>query len=78
MSRKPKKPARKHIAITLDITVPAWMTARDARREVRTLINHQSNYMDGRWLITPEGRHWEEVHEKTVRAHRVAPVKSPK
>jgi hypothetical protein len=43
------------------------MTAAQARREVRTLINDQTNYMD-------RGPGWEEVHDKTVRARRVAPA----
>ncbi len=35
----------KQIYLTVDLTVPKWMTAAQARREVRTLINHQSNWM---------------------------------
>lgn len=35
---------RKTIRLLLTVSVPAEMSAADARREVRTLINDQCNY----------------------------------
>lgn len=35
---------RKAVEMTVRVTVPITMSARDARREVRTLITHQCNW----------------------------------
>lgn len=35
---------RKFVTMTIVVSVPAEMSAMDARREVRTLVNHQSNF----------------------------------
>ena len=35
---------RKLVPMVVMVSVPATMTARKARREVRTLINHQANW----------------------------------
>jgi hypothetical protein len=35
---------RKQFTMILTVSVPAKMTAKEARREVRTLITHQSNW----------------------------------
>ena len=35
---------RKLVTMLLTVSVPAECSAADARREVRTLITHQSNY----------------------------------
>lgn len=51
---------RKRMTLRVEITFPAWMTAAEARREVRTLINKQTN-----WLAY--GRDWQEVDERTIR-----------
>lgn len=37
---------RKTVRMLVAITVPAKLTAAEARREVRTLINEQCNYLD--------------------------------
>jgi hypothetical protein len=37
---------RKTVRMLVTITVPAKLTAAEARREVRTLINEQCNYLD--------------------------------
>lgn len=71
-----KKPRRKTLTVQVEITVPSWMTAAEARREVRTLINHQANYMSGRWSGSDLRSEWLEVHEKTVRARRVSPARA--
>lgn len=63
-----RKPTRKTVRIYVEVTVPTWMTVSQARREVRTLINNQSNYMD-------HGPDYQEVWEKTVRATRVGPIR---
>jgi hypothetical protein len=36
---------RKEVSMTVTVSVPHWMTAAQARREVRTLINHQCGYL---------------------------------
>jgi hypothetical protein len=36
---------RKTVTMLVRVSVPVDMTAAEARREVRTLINDQSNYM---------------------------------
>lgn len=35
---------RKQVTMTVTVSVPKWMTAAQARREVRTLINQQCFY----------------------------------
>lgn len=52
---------RRTLTMTVTVTVPAWMTQAQARREVRTIINHQCN-----WLS--HGPNFEEV---IVRARKV-------
>jgi hypothetical protein len=37
---------RKTVRMLVTVTVPAKLTAAQARREVRTLINEQCNYLD--------------------------------
>lgn len=61
----PKTPARKEVTMTVTVSVPAWMNRAQAKREVRTLVNDQCNYMD-------HGPDLEEVHEKSVRVKRMA------
>lgn len=53
---------RKQITMTVTVSVPLWMTAAEARREVRTLINHQSNWS-------------QHVDEGDVKARRVEPAR---
>lgn len=57
---------RKELNMTVKVTVPAWMTVAQARREVRTLINDQANYLS----YNPAD--WQqEVTEKSIRAKAV-------
>lgn len=35
---------RKKISFLVTVSVPGWMTAAEARREIKTLINDQCNY----------------------------------
>lgn len=71
-TRKPRrKPARRVIGMTVYVSVPSWMTSAEARREVRTLIEDQSNYM----THGPDGQ---EVHEGTVKVRRMAPFMRPR
>jgi len=55
---------RKRVTMQVTVSVPTWMTAREARREVRTLINEQCNYMS-------LGQDDQQVDPDTVRAVRV-------
>lgn len=54
---------RKEVEMTVVVSVPTWMTKAQARREVRSLINHQANWMS-------HGPNYEEVWEKTVRVRK--------
>lgn len=65
------KTTRKTITMSVQVSVPSFMTAAQARREVRTLINDQSNYLSG---IMDRNGEWREVHDKTVRAKSVTPA----
>jgi|GEM_PF-6641029 len=38
-------PKKKVVEVIVKLRVPAWMTPSEARREVRTLINEQCNFM---------------------------------
>lgn len=58
---------RKQITMTVTVSVPRWMTAAQARREVRTLINDQCNYMS-------HGPNFDDVE---VKARAVRPGVSP-
>lgn len=60
--------SRKRITMTVTVSVPHWLTAADARREVRTLINDQTNYLDG---FYDRRERYREIHDKTVRAVKV-------
>lgn len=35
---------RKRVTMSVTVTVPHWMSAADARREVRELVTHQRNW----------------------------------
>lgn len=58
---------RRKITVEVTVTFPDWMTVAEAKREVRTLINNQSNYLD-------HGPDFQDVHEKTIRASKVQRV----
>jgi len=61
---------RKTTSAKVTFTYPDWMTAAQARREVRTLINNQSNYLS-------HGPDYQDVDEKTIRAIAVQPIARP-
>ena len=65
---------RKIVYMTVKISCPIWLSAQDARREVRTLINYQSFY--GAYRISSVG--FDEVSSDNFRALGVAPAKGPK
>ena len=44
LANKESTMKRKLFTFTVDVTVPGKMTERTARREIRTLINYQSNW----------------------------------
>lgn len=51
---------RKRITVAVTVSFPSWMKPGDARREVRTLINNQTNYLEC-------GPDYQDVDEKTIR-----------
>jgi len=55
---------RKIVRMVVDVSVPVWMSPRDAQREVRTLINEQCGYLSN-------GPHGEDV---VIRTTKVAPM----
>ena len=57
---------RKQITMSVTISAPGWMTAAQARRKVRTLINEQWGYMN----------HGPDHADLAVRTRAVRPVKS--
>lgn len=56
---------RKQLHLSLTVTAPAWMTAEMIRREVRSLINHQSNFLD--W--SPHG----EIGPESIKVRKLGP-----
>lgn len=41
-----RKPRTKRVTMLVTVTVPRWMTAAHARREVRTNILHKSDWLN--------------------------------
>jgi hypothetical protein len=58
---------RKLVTMLLTVSVPASMTATQARREVRTNINNQSCYLD---FVGPD------MDEVIVKVRGIAPAKA--
>ena len=58
---------RKQITMTVTVSAPVWLTAAQARKEVRTLINQQTfwGHRD------PTGEVWE-IGESNFRAAKVS------
>lgn len=54
----------KRITMAVTVSVPRWMSSSQARREVRSLINHQAG-----WLS-----HGPDYEDVTVRAVKVGPA----
>lgn len=44
---------RKNVTMLVTVSVPSRMTAAEARREVRTLIKYQHNYIAGEDDVKP-------------------------
>ncbi|USN15613.1 hypothetical protein KIKIMORA_04950 [Brevundimonas phage vB_BpoS-Kikimora] len=57
---------RKELEFTVKVTVPAWMNRAQARREVKTLLNDQCNY-----LMSNPANFMQEVTEKSIRAKAI-------
>lgn len=60
-----EKRKRKSVTMTVTASVPGWMTAAQARREIRSRINHGAGYLS-------HGPNFEEVE---VRASAVTPYR---
>lgn len=60
---------RKALTMSVTVTVPHWMTAAQARREVRSLINDQCGYMI-------DGGPQNDYADATVKARTVTPNRS--
>ena len=58
---------RKRVAMLVVVSTPDWMTAQQARREVRDGVEHGCEYVSGPGL-----------REGTMRVRRVAPTRAPK
>lgn len=58
---------RKQVTMSVTVSVPSWMTAAQARREVRTLINDQCNFLSS----GPMELGWPGVD---VKARQVRPI----
>lgn len=56
---------KKQITMVVTVSAPAWLSAAEARREVRALINEQCFYGHR------NGKTWEEIDQSNFRARRV-------
>lgn len=56
-------PKRKRITMTVTVSAPHWLTAAQARKEVRSLINDQAHY--GHFNHEDP---WDDVDETSFRA----------
>ena len=65
-----KRPKAKVVTMLVTARVPAFLSAAEARREVRTLINEQSGFLS-------HGPNYEEVVTRAVSV-RAAPRSNPK
>lgn len=68
MSRK----AKKHVTMLVTVSGPHWMTAVQARQNVRDLINHQAH---------TGTRHWDsgdEIDQYNFRVSKLSPKKEEK
>lgn len=61
--------SKKKITMLVTVSVPDWLSAADARREVRTLLNEQCFY----GAMHPEGL--DSIDEYNFRAARVASLR---
>jgi len=58
----------KTVTMLVEVRCPVWLTAAQARREVRTLINEQTFY--GCHALSRSGD-WDEIGDHNFRAKRV-------
>jgi hypothetical protein len=58
------KGRKRTIQMVVTVTIPGWMTAAQARREVRSLINNGVGYLE----------YGPDFQDATVRAKAVGPV----
>jgi hypothetical protein len=49
---------RKQVVMTLTVSVPTWLTAAEARREVRNRIDHQAAFLSGKY----DGETWRDLY----------------
>lgn len=60
---------RKLVTMTVTVSCPTWLTAAQARREVKSLINDQAF-----WGHSGPGHCYDEISEYNFKARRVGPV----
>lgn len=65
---------RKRIRMTVEVSCPTWLTAAEARREVKSLINNQAFWGSHRYAPAPYFG-YVEVDESNFRAAKVRPAK---
>ena len=66
-----KPPRRRTVTATVTLTVPFWMTAAEARREIRSRVNHQAAYMSGKMVDD----RWHDLYPPNdVRVRRITPA----
>lgn len=54
---------RKRVRMTVTVSIPACFSAADARREVRSLINHQAGYSAG---MFDGDLNWQEMEIRAI------------
>ncbi len=64
---------RKQVQMTLTVSVPHWLTAAEARREIRSRIDHQAAFMAGKYA----GETWHDLYPPNdVKTRSIKPVRA--
>ena len=64
-----KAPKRKQITLTVTLSMPAWLTAAQAKRELRTRVNDLTM-----WGFTTPSNDFTEMEVEDFRIRKIAPA----
>lgn len=64
---------RKRVRMVVEVSCLLWLTAAEAQREVRSLINHQAHHGSHRYAPAPYFG-YDEIDESNFRAASVRPA----
>jgi hypothetical protein len=65
---------KKTVRMEVEVSVPIWLTAAQARKEVRSLIAHQAFWGHS----DPSGRDYNEISDYNLKVRGVRPLRSVK